>query len=307
MLWFNTFAPPCGKLGYMPYTMNPKLPRLRMQTAKLVLKQGWSTRQAARYTGFDHSTIVRWVKKARRSNRRIIPTESSRPNHHPLAISRKTVSAILGHRNKYHRCAEIIHYQLNKDGIIVSLSSVKRTLKRYGLIYPSKWKKWHVYPPRPIAEKPGVLVEIDSMREVLPKERLHLYALIDTCSRWGFAKPVKIVNSWQSAKFFLEAKDKSLFNFRMIQSDNGSEFAKWFNKQLVASGVEHRHSRVIRPTDNGHVERFIRTIQQECIARNPRSLKAWQKAIPEFIHYYNTERPHMGIKMKTPLEVVQSY
>src|SRR4030042_6938225 len=226
LLWFNTFAPPCGKLGYMPYTMNPKLPRLRMQTAKLVLKQGWSTRQAARYTGFDHSTIVRWVKKARLSNRRIIPTESSRPNHHPLAISRKTVSAILGHRNKYHRCAEVIHYQLNKDGIVVSLSSVKRTLKRYGLIYPSKWKKWHVYPPRPIAEKPGVLVEIDSMQEGLPEERLHLYALIDTCSRWGFAKPVKIVNSWQSAKFFLEAKDKSLFNFRMIQSDNGSEFAQ---------------------------------------------------------------------------------
>ncbi|PIR80860.1 IS6 family transposase, partial [Candidatus Kuenenbacteria bacterium CG10_big_fil_rev_8_21_14_0_10_39_14] len=27
----------------------------------------------------------------------------------------------------------------------------------------------------------------------------------------------------------------------------------------------------------------------------------------EFIHYYNTERPHMGLNMKTPMEVVQSY
>jgi len=291
----------------MPYTMNPKLPRLRMQVAKLVLKQGLSTRQAARYTGFDHSTIVRWVAKAKLSNELNIPTKSSRPKHHPLAISYKTISAILDHRKKYHRCAEIICHQLNKDGITVSLSSVKRTLKRYGLTYPSKWKKWHAYPERPLPEKPGVLVEIDSMREGLPAEHLYLYVLIDVCSRWGFAKPVKTINSWQSARFFLEAKNESLFNFQMVQSDHGSEFAKWFSKQVLASGAGHRHSRVRRPTDNGHVERFIRTIQQECLARNPRSFKAWQKAIPEFIHYYNTERPHMGINMRTPIEVVQSY
>ena len=291
----------------MPYTMNPNLPRLRMQTAKLVLKQGWSTREAARYTGFDHSTIVRWVKKARFSNGRIIPTESSRPRRHPSAIANETRIAILKHRIKYHRCAEVIHYQLNKEGIIVSLSSVKRTLKRNGLTYPSKWKKWHIYPERPLPEKPGVLVEIDSMREGLPKESLYLYVLIDVCSRYGFAKPVRAINSWQSAKFFQEAKKTSLFPFQMIQSDHGGEFAKWFSKQLLISGVKHRHSRVRRPTDNGHVERFIRTIQQECLARTSRSLRAWEKDIPEFIHYYNTERPHMGIKMKTPLEVVQSY
>jgi len=287
--------------------MNPKLPRLRMQTAKLVLKQGWSTRQAARYTGFDHSTIVRWVAKAKLSNQLVIPTRTSRPKHHPSALPHEIIDAILKHRYKYHRCAEVIHYQLTKDGFNVSLSSVKRTLKRYGLTYPSKWKKWHVYPERPLPEKPGILVEIDSMREGLPLEHLYLYVLIDVCSRWGFAKPVRVVNSWQSAKFFLEAKNESLFDFRMIQSDHGSEFAKWFSKQVLASGVEHRHSRVRRPTDNGHVERFIRTIQQECLSRTHRSLKAWEKAIPDFIYYYNTERPHMGINMKTPLEVVRSY
>lgn len=291
----------------MPYTMNPNLPRLRMQAAKLVLKQKWSTRQVARHTGFDHSTIVRWVAKAPHSNSWTIPTRSSRPYRHPAALSGDIVQAILDHRHKYRRCAEIIHHQLNRDGIAVSLSSVKRTLKRNGLIYPSKWKKWHVYPERPLPKKPGILVEIDSMQEGLPKEQLYLYVLIDVCSRWGFAKPVKTVNSWQSARFFQEAKEKSIFPFQMIQSDHGSEFAKWFSKQLLAAGVAHRHSRVRRPTDNGHVERFIRTIQQECLARTARNLRAWEKSLPEFIHYYNTERPHMGLKMKTPMEVVQSY
>lgn len=291
----------------MPYTMNPNLPRLRMQAAKLVLSQEWSTRQVARYTGFDHSTIVRWVQKARLSNELNIPTKSSRPMHSPLALSRDTVNAILGHRKKYHRCAEVIHHQLNKDGVSVSLSSVKRTLKRNGLTYPSKWKKWHIYPERPLPAKPGILVEIDSMQEGLPKEHLYLYVLIDVCSRWGFAKPVRMVNSWQSARFFQEARRDSLFPFLTIQSDHGSEFAKWFSKLLLSSGVEHRYSRVRRPTDNGHVERFIRTIQQECLAQIPRSLKSWERAMPDFIHYYNTERPHMGLSMKTPMEAVRSY
>ena len=287
--------------------MNPHLSRLRMQAAGLVIKQGWSTRQVARHTGFDHSTIVRWVAKASVSNLRTIPTQSSQPQSQPGRLPLATTQAILNHRRTYHRCAEVIHYQLAKEGFSVSLSSVKRTLKRHGLTYPSKWKKWHTYPERPLPEKPGILVEIDSMREGLASEHLCLYVLIDVCSRWGFAKPVRLVNSWQSAQFFQEAKRDSVFPFRLIQSDHGSEFAKWFSKQLLAEGVEHRHSRVRRPTDNGHVERFIRTIQQECLARTPRSLKAWRKAIPEFINYYNTQRPHMGLGMKTPMEVVRSY
>ncbi|MCD6356315.1 MAG: transposase [Anaerolineaceae bacterium] len=99
----------------------------------------------------------------------------------------------------------------------------------------------------------------------------------------------------------------SPFPIRLIQSDHGSEFSKWFSKQLLSDGIEHRHSRVRRPTDNGYVERFIRTIQQECLAKTSLSFKAWQKAIPEFINYYNTSRPHMGIGMKTPMEVVRRY
>ena len=51
---------------YMAYTINPKLPKLRMQVAKLVIGQGWSTYQVAKYTGDNHSAIVRWVQKEKR-------------------------------------------------------------------------------------------------------------------------------------------------------------------------------------------------------------------------------------------------
>ena len=150
-------------------------------------------------------------------------------------------------------------------------------------------------------------MEIDSMREGIPSENLKVYALIDVCSRWACAKPVTRVNSWQSAKFLMEAKQNANFQFETIQTDHGAEFAKWFSKKIISEGLKHRHTRVRRPTDNGHIERFIRTLQQECLGRIPRSMKAWKKEIPDFINYYNTARPHMGLDMKTPMEVVQSY
>lgn len=297
-------------MSYMPYTTNPKLPRLRMEAARRVLRDGWSARQAARYTGYDHSTIVRWVAKARHSNRRTIPTESSRPHVHPRQLPDEIASRILQLRMERHQCAEILHHRLGKEGVTVSLSSVKRVLKRHGMSKFSKWKKWHQYPPRPIPEKPGFLVQIDTIMDGAAADRLSAYALIDLCSRWAYAAPTLRVNTHSSLTFIIQAQQTAPFPFQTLQSDHGSEFSKWFTKRMIEQGMTHRHSRVRTPSDNGHVERFIRTVQDECLNRIPRSLHSWQKEIPEFIRYYNTERPHMALGMKTPLEalkVVRSY
>lgn len=292
---------------YMPYTTNPHLPKVRMKAVRLV-RAGWPIRQASRYIGVQPSTVLRWVRKAPADGRRTIPTLSSRPHHHPRELSVETVQATLTYRAKYQRCAEVIHYLLLKDNIQVSLSSVKRTLKRHGLTYPSPWKKWHQYPPRPIPEKPGILVEIDTMWDGLVKERLSVYACIDLCSRWAYALPVDKVNAVQSVRFVGQALNQAPFSVKMIQSDHGSEFAKWFTKQLLIKGIDHRHSRVRKPSDNGHIERFIRrTLQEECLNRIPRNFRAWQKVIPEYIHYYDNERPHMALNMQTPIEVLRSY
>lgn len=295
-------------MGYMPYTTNPALPQVRMEAVRLI-RQGCSTREVARHLGYSQGAIVRWVKRSRQlpSNAHVIPTRSSRPRSHPYRLSPEVVRAILEHRYLYGRCAEVIHYQLCKDGCAVSLSSVKRTLKRNGLTYPSKWKKWHQYPPRPIAEKPGILVQIDTMWEGERMEGFGAYALIDTCSRWACAEASERINSVQSSQFIKRVLKNIPYRLSLLQSDNGSEFAKYFTNQLHGFDIKHRHSRVRRPTDNGHIERFIRTLQQECLARIPRTHKAWKKTIPDFIHYYNTERPHMGLNMKTPLEVITSY
>ncbi len=291
----------------MSYTTNHHIPALRMKAARLVIKEGWSTRQVARYTGYNQSTVVRWVKEAKISRKNSIPTKSSRPHSHPNALSSQIVYRIPEIRSERDQCAEIIHHRITQEGVIISLSSIKRVLKRYGISRYSKWKKWHIYPPRPLPDKPGMLIQIDSMREGLPREHLYAYALIDVHSRWAWAKPIYDANSRASARFLYTAQRKAPFQFHNVQSDHGQEFSKWFTKVIEHKGVKHRHSRVRTPTDNAYVERFIQTLQRECLNRTTRDLKAWERAIPEFLEYYNTERPHMGLNMKTPEEMMQRY
>jgi transposase InsO family protein len=292
----------------MPYIMNPHLPKIRMQAVRMV-KSGQSTRAVASHFGFDHSTVVRWMSRVTEVDQRssVIPTRSSRPHHHPKQLADETVQAILSYRQRYRRCAEFLYFMLARDGYVLSLSSVKRTLRRQGLVNHSPWKKWHQYPPRPIPKRPGILVEIDTIHSGPGDDRLYIYTLIDVCSRWAWAVPAERITTHRSLRFVEAARKQAPFLFQTIQSDHGQEFSKWLTVQLQAQHIAHRHSRIRTPTDNGHLERFNRTIQDECLARTSRSLRSWRQAIPEYIHYYNTERPHLGLNMKTPLQVVRSY
>lgn len=295
---------------YMPYTTHPKVPEIRMEAVRLVKYEGWSTRKAARHFGYDHSAVVRWRNRHPaygRYGRLVIPTLSCRPHNHPAELSEATVGRILTLRAERHQCAEILHHRLLKEGVVVSLSSIKRVLKKHNCTRFSKWKKWHQYPERPIPESPGVLVEIDSMLDGQTTDRLSAYALVDVCSRWAYAAPVAQPNSRLSTMFTKKAQELAPFKFLTIQSDHGSEFSKWFTKIIEHQGISHRHSRIRKPTDNGHIERFIQTLQKDCLERIPRTMRSWQKEIPEFIRYYNYERPHMALDYKTPIEVVRSY
>lgn len=289
----------------MPYTTNQYIPRLRMKAAQLVIREGWSTREVARYTGYHQSSIVRWVERARFSNQLVIPTQSSRPHHHPQQLPDELVSRILALRSEKNECAEILCWRLHQADVLVSLSSVKRVLKRFGCSRYSRWKKWHQYPPRPLAEYPGMLVEIDTIHDGAHEDRLYVYTMLDVCSRFAQAVPSERITSHRSLRFIREAVLP--FSIQTLQSDHGAEFSKWFTKMVAIDGIAHRHSRVRRPNDNAHLERFNLTIQKECLDRISRNLKSWQREIPEYLHYYNTQRPHMGLNFKTPTEVMQSY
>lgn len=118
----------------MSYSKNPNLPKVRAEAVKM-LRSGQSTRAVARHFGFSQSTIVKWNKKVPPNTYqcRVIPTESSRPRHHPNELDEEIVRQILDYRQKTGRGAEFIHFLLARDGAAVSISSVKRTLSRHGL------------------------------------------------------------------------------------------------------------------------------------------------------------------------------
>lgn len=294
---------------YMSYSSNPNLPYVRAQAVKLV-KQGWSIRKTAKHFGFSHCAVRLWLKKKiirGKKHRMEIPTKSSRPHHHSKELKSDMVQAIVEQRKKRNRCAEVVHRELLRQNIIVSLSSVKRTLKRQGLIKKrSPWKRWHFSQKRPEAILPGDLIQIDTMHFVVGNKRFYVYALIDVASRWAYAKVSLRISAKRSLDFVKEALKLSGFKFRMIQSDHGSEFSAWFTERLGKLNIRHRHSRVRKPNDNGHIERFNRTIQDECLRKVNQNPKRYQKAINEYLPYYNNQRLHLSLNFLTPHEWLQA-
>ncbi len=294
----------------MPYTNNPNISKVRMRAVHLVY-QGWSTRKVGRHFGVGSSTISKWVKKDKLlglNGWRPILTESSRPHHHPRELSEKTIEIIVAQRKQRNRCSEVVHQELINQGIVVSLSSIKRTLDRQGLIRKRRpWKRWHFSLPRPEPINAGDLAQIDTIHIVLKNGfRFYIYTLIDVFSRWAYAKVSMRINTHLSLKFVQEAQRQAGFKFRMIQSDHGSEFSSWFTENAGVLDISHRHSRIRKPNDNAHIERFNRSLQEECLDKVLPVPAEYQKAIDEYLPYYNNRRLHLGINLKTPLECVQA-
>lgn len=292
----------------MAYTTNPRLPRVRGQAVEMVRK-GSSTREVARHFGYDQSTIVRWVTKARKRGYGAIPTKSSRPKKSPKALPKKTVEAIIKKRVENRRCGQVIHQELARDGIDVSLSSVQRTLDRCHLTKKrSPWKRPHDFTPRPVAEHSGALLECDTVHIIAPSgKRIYIYTVIDLYSRWAYAEAVEKIGAQPSVAFIRQAQKKAPFPFEMIQTDNGPEFTTWCTHGLVQMGMKHRHTRVRRSNDNAHIERFNRTVQEECLDRTAHNLSKFRSVLPKYLKYYNEKRLHMGINYQTPVEVMQRY
>ncbi len=288
----------------MSYSINPHLPRLRMEAVKLV-RQGWRVRQVARHTGFAPGTISKWVKRAPEHGNHHLATQSSRPASHPRSLPQKTINAIVDLRLKHRRCSEVIHHLAKEQGLRVSLSSVKRVLKRKGLLKEkSKWKKYHVSPKRPFVACAGDLVQIDTIHiHTFTGERFYIYTLLDVHSRWAWAKVSARITAGRTLKFLEEAKRHAPFTFRMLQTDHGPEFAKWFTKHARQS---HRYSRVRRPNDNAHLERFNRTIQEECLYYLKQNPRIYQSAINRYLPFYNDERPHLALNFLSPSKCFQA-
>src|SRR3989344_4062832 len=247
----------------MPYTTNEKMPGIRREAAQL-FRKGWSARKIARHLGFHHTAVMKWVRKSRVFGNMPIPTLSSRPKKTPRSIDENIRSQIIHLRIETKRCTEAIHLMLSAKGIKVSRNTVHRVLDRaYLLKKRSPWKRYHLPIPRPDVEKSGDLVQLDTIHRMIDeKKRLYVFVLLDVYSRWVYAKAYSKMNGATSLLFLAEAQKYCSFRFDMLQSDHGPEFGKWFVSQIKK---KHRYTRIGKPNDNAHIERFNRTLQEECL------------------------------------------
>ena len=314
----------------MAYYRGKDIEKSRGNAMQEVILEKRSVAQVARRFGKNRSTIFRWIKKWRmqqnvllenpgRPSRPLgkafrwqyvkwnIPTLSSAPKTHPNALNENIVAAILRIRQCKYECAEIIHYKLAKEGINVSLSSIKRVIKRNELWRRKRRYRWNEKRPLPTA--PGELIQTDTVHYVNPLDhsKMYIYTVIDLYTRMAYAKISPNLSEKGAAETIFEAQEYMQFSFKMVQSDNGAEFQKHFQGRLNSKGIKTRHSRVRHPNDDAHIERFNRTLRKECIGQyNPnKNINFINSKLNRFIRYYNYDRIHLGIGLKTPYEVLQ--
>lgn len=288
------------------YTTNERLPKLRAQAVTMV-RSGKTTREVAKYFGYSQSVIVKWCKRAKdKKDIQTIETLSSRPHSTPKSISRELEAKVIDIRLNNKRCAEVVQRILKNQNEIISLATVKRVIKRNGLSKKkSPWKKIRTYPPRPDILAPGDLIQIDTVHITRPdKTKTYIYTAIDIYSRTGYAKRFEKCNTHNSISFLRYIIKNSDFKIKTIQTDNGSEFSKFLTDYANRLKIHHRHIHPRSPNENGHLERFNRTAQDE---PSKFGFTYWnQKSLDDYMNYYNNERHHLGIDLKTPSQMLQS-
>lgn len=319
----------------MAYSNNPNLPKARALAMKLLLMEGLPIQVVANKCGVNRSTIYRWKQRWNRLNENVqfdnpnrpsriysqanhllrctwrIPTLSSKPNSSPNAIPENIVELVISLRVILKRCAEVVWFHLvNDNGVSISLSSVRRILRRHHYINGRKKRVRPSNPIRPNVTKPGELVQTDTVHYIDPitKRRKYVYTVIDLYTRMTYAEIHSHIRPGIAAKTILKSQEKFGFSFNMVQADNGPEYSRYFEDYLLRRNIPTRHSRLHRPNDNAHIERYNRTIQEECLGRRLDfrvSNQQIQAKLNNYLYYYNTKRVHLSLQYRTPIQMLQ--
>lgn len=135
------------------------------------------------------------------------------------------------------------------------------------------------------------------------KTVLYVFTCIDVYSRWAYARAYTKANARTATQFIKQAQVTAPFLFQCIQTDNGPEFSTHFTERIQ---IRHRHTRVRQSNDNAHVERFNRTLREECLDGLSINLKTINQYLPIYLKHYVETRHHFGIELQKPIELLTS-
>jgi transposase InsO family protein len=194
-----------------------------------------------------------------------------------------------------------------------SHATVHRVLVRHGR------NRLRVPVRRPVVRyersRPGELLHLDLkyLPDLDNPRPEYEFAAVDDFSREAVAR-IHAERTTADATAFLESVLVQLpYRVEAVMTDNDLVFTMRyafyskrqtrFEQACRSLGIEHRLLRPHCPESNGKVERFFRTVDDECFAvRRPRSSKTRRRVLDDFLWYYNHQRPHQSLQGLTPVQ-----
>jgi transposase InsO family protein len=153
-------------------------------------------------------------------------------------------------------------------------------------------------------------MELDTIIRFIDGTKRYILTAIDVERKFAFAGAYTSHSSAAAADFLERTIEVCPFLITELQTDNGSEFALNFEQACASLNLTHFNTHVRSPKENAFIERFNRTISEDCIMRNRPLLRddvhAFNEVLVDWLLWYNTRRPHESLGMVSPLRYIVS-
>lgn len=205
------------------------------------------------------------------------------------------------HPNEGYR--RLCYMMMDDDILAVSPSTLYRVLSEAGLL--RQWK------PKPNKKGTGFVQplqphehwHVDISYINLQGTFYYLCSVLDGCSRSIIHWELREQMTEQEVEIILQRGQEAYPGATpRIISDNGPQFiANDFKAFIRQKGMTHVRTSPYYPQSNGKIERWHKSIKNECIRpKSPSSLEDAQRLIGDYIEHYNTTRLHSAIGYVTP-------
>lgn len=198
-------------------------------------------------------------------------------------------------------CGQKIQYFLVKEhSVHLSVPKIYRILAEKYVIR-SKWKKNKQRGPIPQAGKPPQVIPMDT----IAFEALFAFTAIDIFSKEADILLAPALTAEYGCRFLHQSMMRRFGGYvNLLQTDGGPEFKADFKSKVHSFRSCHRIARPYRKNEQSSIESFNRTVRKECLGWQDYRLKdlpECQKMVELFLERYHYHRPHMGLRMRTPL------
>ena len=306
------------------YTKHPEVEE-KIKILTFFDKYGLSTTKDAYSVG--RSTIFWWKKKIKDGNGSLLGliNKSTKPyNTRRMFVEPQILEFIKSLREKYPRLGKekikiLLDDHCRKNNIKnISISKVGKIIKRNNwYFYLGKRSKNSISIKRDRVfgyevKDPGDLFQIDTVVRFEHGIKRYIVTAIDVISKFAFAYAYKTHSSRPAADFMQKLIKITPYPIKAIQTDNGSEFLKEFDHQARTNGIVHFFTYPRCPKQNGTIERFNRTIQDDFIDQHASYLEEpspnnFNNLLIDHLLWYNTQRPHKTLGNIVPMAAVVEY